>query len=197
MRPSTGPFDAGDDQTPIAPEEREGLIPTHVALRSELNELEQLNIASADRWAFSRRRNPLQEAFLRGLHRRMFGDVWRWAGTYRTTPRNLGVDAYRIRTDLHQAIDDARYWLERATYDPEEVAVRFHHRIVQVHPFPNGNGRWSRLAADLLIVRHGGARFTWGRTNLQTAGETRRAYIEALRAADGHDIIPLIAFARS
>lgn len=127
----------------------------------------------------------------------MFGDVWKWAGTYRTTSRNLGVDPYRIQTDLRQAIDDARYWLAHDTYRAEEAAVRFHHRIVQVHPFPNGNGRWSRLAADLLVVRLGGARFTWGRANLQTTGATRRAYIEALWAADGHDLDPLVAFARS
>ncbi len=193
----TDPFDAGDDQTPLAHEECEGLIPTHITLRSELNELEQRNIAKADRWAFSRRRNLLDESFLRGLHRRMFDDVWKWAGTYRTTARNLGVDAYRIQTDLCQAIDDARYWLEHKTYDAEEVAVRFHHRIVQVHPFPNGNGRWSRLVADLLIVQQGGPRFTWGRASLQTAGDTRRTYILALRAADAYDLAPLIAFARS
>jgi fido (protein-threonine AMPylation protein) len=110
-----GPFDADDDQAPITHEEREGLIPTHVALRSELNELEQPNIARADRWAFSRRRNLLDEAFLRGLHRRMFGDVWKRAGAYRTTSRNPGIDPCGIQTDLRQAIDDARCRLAHDT----------------------------------------------------------------------------------
>lgn len=192
-----GPFDADDDATPLTVEERNGLIPTHIALRSELNELEQRNIAEADRWAFARRRNVLDEAFLRGLHRRMFNHVWKWAGGYRTTERNLGIAPYRIQPELHQILDDARYWIENATYGPDELAVRFHHRLVFVHPFPNGNGRWSRLASDLLIVRNAGEQFTWGRANLQTATDVRRAYIEALQAADRNDIGPLVAFARS
>jgi Fic-DOC domain mobile mystery protein B len=193
----TGPFDADDDATPLMPEERNGLIPTHITLRSELNELEQQNIAEADRWALARKRNVLGEAFLRGLHRRMFNHVWRWAGDYRTTEHNLGIESYRIQPDLRQIIDDARFWIEHRTYVPDELAVRFHHRLVFVHPFPNGNGRWSRLAADLLVTQQGGSRFTWGRANLQAAGDVRRAYIEALRAADNHDITPLIGFARA
>lgn len=194
----TSPFDADKDATPLTAEERNGLIPTHIALRSELNELEQTNIAAADRWAFSRKRNVLDEAFLRGLHRRMFDRVWRWAGDYRTTERNLGVPPYRIQPDLIQIIGDARYWLENKTYAPDELAVRFHHRIVLVHPFPNGNGRWSRLAADLLAVQQGGHRFTWGSAaNLQASSDVRRAYIGALHAADDHDLSGLIAFARS
>ena len=181
----------------MTPEERSELIPTHITLRSELNELEQQNIADADRWAFSRRRNVLDEAFLRGLHRRMFNRVWRWAGKYRLTERNLGVAPHLIETQLRQAIDDANYWVEHQSYEPDELAVRFHHRLVGVHPFPNGNGRWSRLAADLEAVRLGRPRFTWGRVNLQAAGAARRAYIDALKAADDHDPGPLIAVARS
>jgi Fic-DOC domain mobile mystery protein B len=183
--------------TPLAPQERIGLIPTHIALRRELNELEQRNIAEADSWCFSRRRKVLDEKFLRRLHRRMFNQVWRWAGKYRTSERNLGVECYRIETELRQVIDDARCWIEYRSYPIDETAVRFHHRLVVVHPFPNGNGRWSRLAADLLVVQHGGQRFTWGRTNLQAADEVRRAYIDALKAADVHDHKALVIFARS
>ena len=192
-----GPFDADDDATPLTPEERSGLIPTHISLRSELNELEQKNIAEADRWAFSRKRKVLDEPFLRGLHRRMFNSVWKWAGDYRTTERNLGVASYLLQPELYQILDDARYWIENATYGPDELAIRFHHRLVFVHPFPNGNGRWSRLASDLLIVRNGGGRFTWGRANLQPASDVRRAYVDALHAADQNDIEPLVTFARS
>lgn len=194
----TGPFDANDATTPLTPAERNGLIPTHVTVRGELNELEQQNIADADSWAFARKRDVLDEAFLRGLHRRMFNRVWRWAGQYRTTERNLGVLPHRIQPDLLRAIGDARYWVEHQSYGTDEVAVRLHHRLVTVHPFPNGNGRWSRLAADLLVVQQGGgSRFTWGRANLQAAGDVRRAYIDALHAADNHNSAPLIAFARS
>lgn len=193
----TDVFHADDDATPLTPEERNGLIPTHVTLRGELNELEQRNIAEADHWAFARRRKVLDEAFLEGLHRRMFNRVWRWAGQYRTSERNLGIASYRIPMELRQIIDDARYWIDHRSYLPDESAVRFHHRLVSVHPFPNGHGRWSRLAADLLIVQQSGSRFSWGRADLRPAGNVRRAYIDALHAADDHDMAPLIAFARS
>jgi Fic-DOC domain mobile mystery protein B len=192
-----GPFDADDDATPITADERNGLIPTHIAQRSELNELEQRNIADADRWAFSRKRNVIDEAFLRGLHRRMLNRVWKWAGDYRATERNLGIAPDLIQPEVHQILADARFWVENKTYGPDELAVRFHHRIVLVHPFPNGNGRWSRLAADLLVVHLGGTRFTWGSANLQAVGDVRKAYIDALHAADKHDLDPLVAFARS
>jgi Fic-DOC domain mobile mystery protein B len=193
----TEPFEADDDATPLTPEERDGLIPTHVTLRSELNELEQQNILEADRWAFSRKRNVVNEAFLRGLHRRMFDRVWRWAGVYRTSERNIGVAHYQIEPELRQIIDDARYWIDHKTYAPDELAARFHDRLVFVHPFPNGNGRWSRFAADLLIVQQDGDRFTWGRANIQADRNARSSYIEALHAADNHDLTPLIRFARS
>src|SRR5579863_6704010 len=176
-------FHADDDATPLTPTDLDALIPTHVTLRSELNELEQQNIAEADRWAFTRKRRVLDEAFLRGLHRRMFNRVWRWAGVYRTSERNLGVAPYRIEPELRQIMDDARYWIDHKTYAPDELAVRFHHRLVTVHPFPNGNGRWSRLSADLLIVQQGGKRFTWGRASIQADSNARRSYIEALHAA--------------
>ena len=193
----TGADEVDDDATPLTPEERNGLIPTHVTLRNELNELEQQNILEADRWAFGRKRNVANEAFLRGLHRRMFNRVWRWAGTYRTSERNLGVAHYRIEPELRLIIDDAQYWIEHQSYTNDELAMRFHHRLVSVHPFPNGNGRWSRLAADLLIVQRGGVRFTWGRTSIQADGNARRAYIKALHAADNHNLAPLLKFARS
>src|SRR5580700_6928695 len=188
---------ADDHATPLTPAEREDLIPTHITLRSELNELEQQNIATGDRWAFGRRHVVTRESFHKSLHRRMFERVWRWAGKYRTTERNLGVTPHLIEVSLRQVLDDARYWVEHETYPPDELCVRFHHRLVSVHPFPNGNGRWSRFAADLLIVRQGGSRFTWGRANLQAASDVRRAYIDALKAADDHDPSSLLGFARS
>jgi Fic-DOC domain mobile mystery protein B len=193
----TGPLDEPEDATPLTPEERDGLIPSHVTLRGELNELEQKNILEADIWALSRRMNPVSEVFGRGLHRRMFGDVWRWAGTYRASNKNLGIDRMIILPRLYEVLDQIRYWIEHETFPPDEIAIRFHHGVVFIHPFPNGNGRWSRLMADILAVRLGQRRFTWGRSYLRGADETRRAYIAALKAADGHDIGPLLTFARS
>lgn len=193
------PLFEGDDQanTPLSAEEREQLIPSYIASRHELNEAEQVNIGEALRWASTRRRDTLDQDFLNALHRRMFGDVWRWAGRYRTTARNIGVDANRIAMDVRQAVDDAHFWVEHGTYPPDEIAVRFSHRLVAIHPFPNGNGRFSRLVGDLLARQLGRPSFTWGRNNLTAAGETRARYVEALRAADAHDIGPLLEFARS
>jgi Fic-DOC domain mobile mystery protein B len=191
------PHAADDHATPLPPTEYEDLVPTHITLRSELNELEQKNIAAAVRWAFGRRKVATRENFLKSLHRRMFNQVWSWAGKYRTTERNLGVRPHLIEVELRNALDDARYWIEHKSYPDDEIAVRFHHRLVSVHPFPNGNGRWSRLAADILITQLGGNRFTWGETDLRTAGSARDTYIAVLKAADNHDLGLLIAFARS
>ena len=191
-------LDRDDDaNTPLTPEEREDLGPSYVTLRHELNEAEQINIGEAQRWAYASRRDVLDRDFLSELHRRMFGDVWRWAGQYRKSERNIGVDPYRIAADVQQTVDDARFWVEHATYPPDEIAVRFSHRLVFIHPFPNGNGRLSRLAGDLLARRLGQSPFTWGRVSLGDGGAMRARYVEALRAADGHDIAPLVLFACS
>ncbi len=190
-------YDQPEDATPLTPDEREGLIPSHVTLRRELNELEQQNILDTDNWAFLRRRNPLTEAFVRSLHRRMFAKVWRWAGAYRTSNKNIGVEHWQVQPRLVEALDNARYGTSNEIYPPDELAVRLHHALVFIHPFPNDNGRWSRLMADLTVVRLGNQRFTWGRSALLTPGITRRTYIETLRAADNHQFAPLLAFARS
>ena len=191
------PEEQDDTSTPLTEEERENLIPSYIALRPELNEAEQANILEAEEWAFARKRDVLDERFLTGLHKRMFGRVWRWAGKFRKTERNIGIDAYRITAELRQLLDDCRYWIEHGTYEPDEIAARFHHRLVLIHPFPNGNGRHARIATDLLLVSMGRPRFTWGRVNLVDPGETRQRYVDALRAADHHDIGPLLEFVRS
>ncbi len=189
----------GDDEayTPLTPEEREQLIPSYITLRYELNEAEQINIGAGStlgrcsqgrhpRWHLSRRTAPEDVC-----------DVWRWAGRYRTTARDIGIDAHRIADEVQQAIGDARYWVEHATYSPDEIAVRFSHRIVAIHPFPNGNGRFSRLVGDLLVGRLGQPPFPWGRQSLLSAGETRARYVAALKTADNHNLAPLLLFARS
>lgn len=191
------PFVADKDATPLEPEERHQLIPTYLTTRAQLNEIEQIGVSDADRWAFARRRQVLDADFLRRLHKRMFGAVWRWAGEFRTTPRNIGVDAWRISAELDQLLDEARYWVRNETFEPDEIAARFHHRLVAIHPFPNGNGRLSRLAADLFVTRLGRPRFSWGAAMGQEAAVVRSRYVEALRAADRHDIGPLLAFVRS
>lgn len=186
-----------DHATPLRPEERNALIPTHITLRGELNELEQQNIATADVWAFSRKHIIFRERFVKSLHRRMFNRVWRWAGNYRTTSRTIGIEPHLVQPEMWKLLDEARHWVELESFPKDEIATRFHHRLVWIHPFPDGNGRWSRLAADALVVQLGGARFTWGGADLRKAGEARKSYIEKLKLADNHEIEPLIAFVRS
>lgn len=190
-------FEEPDDATPLSPEERAGLKLAHITLRQELNEMEQQNIAFAMSWAFGRKYNPVREPFGRGLHTRMFGDVWTWAGDYRTSNTNLGVEHGMIVPKLYEVFDNVGYWVGHKTFPQDEIAVRFHHGLVAVHPFPNGNGRWSRMMGDILAVRLGQQPFTWSGGALADAGALRARYIAALRAADSHDFTPLVGFARS
>lgn len=190
-------FEAARGATPLSPQAREGLIPTHVTLQSELNELEQKSIAEADGWVFLRKRNVLEENFLKRLHKRMFTGVWRWAGGYRKTETNLGVLPHLIQPGVYQTIGDIRYAFQHKAFEPDELSLRLAHRLVSIHPFENGNGRWSRLVGDLMIVRQGGKRFSWGSVDLQKDGKDRDKYIEVLKAADNHDYAPLLKFART
>jgi len=186
-----------DGSTPLTEEELEQLIPSYITWQHELNEAEQANILEAGEWAFLRKRDVLSERFLDNLHDRMFRRVWHWAGKHRQSNKNLGIDAYRIPTELRQLVEDCRYWVDNDTYEPDEMATRFHHRLVCIHAYANGNGRHARLATDLLLVALGRKPFSWGRVNLVDAGETRNSYIAALRAADNHDIEPLLDFVRT
>jgi Fic-DOC domain mobile mystery protein B len=191
-------FEPPDDHaTPLTAEERRDLILGHIAFRHELNLAEQENIVRAEQWAQRRRGDLLSEEFIRNLHRQMFDEVWRWAGRFRTSQRNIGIDYWQIPVALRALLDDAKSWIETTAYARDEMAVRLHHRLVLIHPFANGNGRHARLMADLLVMRLGGSRFSWGRGDLRDASRMRRRYIDALRAADRHDIAPLLDFARS
>lgn len=196
MSDPLGPQD--DAGTPLTEQEKEGLIPSYITLRGELNEAEQENILEAQEWALARKRDVLDEKFLKDLHRRMYRRVWQWAGEYRKSGKNVGdVDAYRIPTELRGLLDNCRYWIEHKTFEPDEIAARFHHRLVFIHCYPNGNGRHARMAADLLLRSIGCEPFSWGRANLTSPGETRARYMAALRAADQHDYGPLLEFVRS
>ena len=194
-------FQEPDDATPLEPAEREGLLQSWITHRADLNEAEQDNILQGSAWARRSRGlsvdGVLNEGFLRALHKRMFGKVWKWAGAYRQTERNIGIEAYRIPSELANLFDDVHYWVKHETYSRDEIAVRFHHRLVAIHPFPNGNGRHARLMADLLIELLGGEPFSWGGGSLADVGELRARYVAALKAADIHDINPLLEFARS
>jgi Fic-DOC domain mobile mystery protein B len=193
-------FTTGDGNTPLSPEEQDDLIPD-LTTKEELNEWERQNILESYGWALDsrnlNRQDPLSEAYVRQLHLRMFDQTWKWAGTYRTTEKNIGIPHHQIREALPALLGDARYWIEHRTFEPDELAVRFHHRLVSIHPFPNGNGRHARLMADVLAQRQGRPVFTWGGADIVKTGDFRRTYIDALRAADKNEIRPLLVFARS
>jgi Fic-DOC domain mobile mystery protein B len=193
-------FTTGDGNTPLSPEEQDDLIPD-LSTKEELNEWERQNILEAYGWALDlknlRLQDPLTEPYVRELHLRMFDQTWKWAGIYRSTEKNIGIPHYQIREALAALLGDARYWVEHQTFEADELAVRFHHRLVSIHPFANGNGRHSRLIADVLVQRQGRPVFTWGGADIVRAGDFRRSYIDALRAADKNDMQPLLAFARS
>lgn len=195
-----GPEPAG--ATPIEAEDLEGLIPAFVATRADINVVEFESISRALPWARREavRRGPIElldVGFLFELHRRMFSDVWRWAGQQRRRESNIGVAPHQIVTDTRITLDDARFWHEHETFPLDERAARLHFRLVAIHPFRNGNGRCTRLFADLYLEACGESVFTWGRGRLDVTGATRRTYLEAIMAAHGHDFAPLISFARS
>lgn len=188
-----------DSTTPVDPDEAAHLIPSHIETRAELNAWEQTNIAKAANWLSTRRTRGtvLTLEFLRELHRRMFDDTWQWAGTFRTTAKNIGVPASTIQESLRNLLDDVRYWVENSTYPIDEICTRFHHRLVHIHPFPNGNGRQGRLMTDALLGELGANPFTWGSGDLDARGAARDSYITALRRADADDYTYLLRFVRS
>lgn len=188
-------FEADDNSTPLTAEEKSGLKLKWITLRSELNEAEARNIAQAQLWLSSNKKKDVySDVFLRNLHKKMFGDVWVWAGEYRTTERNIGIAPYQIPLKLMQLFDDVKFWIENKTYSNHEIAVRLHHKLVQIHPFPNGNGRTSRLMADLVLQKLEGNSLYWGDTNLVNVSEARSKYIDALRKADAGDYADLLNF---
>lgn len=180
--------------TPLDPDELAALIPRHITTQGELNEWELQNIIEGQQWAAGRAVDILAPEFMNDLHRRMLGRTWRWAGTFRHTEKNIGVAPEMIAVELRNLCDDIRYQLEHRTYPVREVGARFHHRLVRIHPYANGNGRFARLMTDLLLENQGEQLFAWGSADLVAAGEARDRYIAALRAADARDYGPLFAF---
>jgi len=192
-----------EGQTPIDEDEKEGLLIKTITTKQELDEHEQQNIEKAVEWTMKKKNlkysEILTEAYVKQLHYRMLSDVWKWAGSFRKTNKNIGVEWHQISIDLKNLLDDCSYWIQKNNFPEDEIAIRFKHRLVSIHPFPNGNGRHSRLLADVLI--HNGLGkdiFTWGGGNqLTKAGDIRSAYISALRDADRGNYVPLLNFART
>jgi Fic-DOC domain mobile mystery protein B len=186
--------------TPLDPDEAGGLRIPSIATREDLDRLEQENILEAIDWTENGRIGDiLTERFVRKLHARMFGNVWKWAGRYRKSDKNIGVFWERIPEEIAKLLGDARFWVEERPMPVDEIGAVFHYRLELIHPFPNGNGRHGRLMTDLLVSRSLGAeRFSWGGEHLSADSDVRRRYIDALRAVDiSNDYGPLIEFVRS
>jgi Fic-DOC domain mobile mystery protein B len=194
-------FQEPANATPLDPAQRDALLQTWITTRSDLNEAEQENIIKGATWARRRRgvkaTDLLSDEYVKTLHKQMFGDVWKWAGTYRQNEINIGIEPFRVPAEVPAMLNDVRFWIENKTYPPDEIATRLHHRLTQIHPFPNGNGRHARMMADLLIERLGGKPFSWGGGGLADVGTLRTRYVDALQAADGHEIAKLLAFVRA
>lgn len=189
-----------DGQTPLSEEEKEGLLIKSITIRGELDELEQLNIEKVVEWTLNNKFSKekiLSEGFIKSVHKKMLGDVWKWAGKFRKSEKNIGVEWIRIGVELRMLLEDTKYWVENDTYPPDEIAIRFKHRLVNIHCFPNGNGRHSRLMADIIIeFVFGKVVFTWNNSNLIKPDNTRKEYIHSIRIADNGNIDPLLEFAR-
>lgn len=190
--------------TSLNDKERAGLIPDYITTHGELNELEQKNIQNAIIWLQNKRNSKvLDQGFVYELHKKMFNDVWKWAGKIRTSGKNIGIDWHQISTQLKLLLDDTSFWIENCTYPLNEIAVRFHHRLVQIHIFPNGNGRHARLVTELLLESNGQKPFTWGLRNnsspleTENKNERRKEYVTALKAADHGSFKLLLKFVRS
>lgn len=186
-----------DGATPLDPDEMEGLRFKHIATRGELDQLEQANIVEGMNW-LRKQKTPdvLTEAFVRDLHKQLFGQVWKWAGSFRKTEKNIGIDPRQVAIQLRQLLDDAQYWIDNDTYPPKELATRFHHKLVYIHLFPNGNGRHARIMADAILTKlMAEPVIDWaGGYRLEQMNERRDQYIAALRAADEHNFDDLFNF---
>ena len=193
-------FQYAPGATPLDPDEAAGLVPSHITTQADLNAWEQANILQAVRWvARQKKRDLLTEGFVRDLHRRMFDKTWKWAGTFRQSNKNIGVDWTQVAVKLRNLLDNTRFQIDHKVFEPDELVVRFHHQLVWVHAFPNGNGRHARLMADVLAQQLGRPRMTWGGADVElvSMGTVRDRYLKALREADQGQWSALIAFARS
>ncbi|MCK4609091.1 MAG: mobile mystery protein B [Gammaproteobacteria bacterium] len=184
--------------TPLDPDEKDSLLPTHITTQNQLNEWEQANILEAENWAFARHQSHVLElGFCRNLHKKMFDKTWLWAGKFRHSNKNIGVFWEQVSTHLRLLLDDMKFQIKNNSYELDEIAARFHHRLAFIHPFPNGNGRHARLMTDILLFNQGAKQFTWGQTELTSNNQARISYIAALRAADKGNYDTLFRFVRS
>jgi Fic-DOC domain mobile mystery protein B len=180
-------------ETPI--DDVSGLKIKGIRTRKELNILEAENIRNVVVKYLavkpSRRTARFDVAWARRLHKEMFGDVWKWAGQFRTEDLNIGVAWHQVETSLQNLLDDLKCWLQHGTGLLDQ-AVMLHHRAVQIHPFRNGNGRWARMLANIWLRRHDHPPTEWPEETVGAQSTIRDEYIKAIRLADEGDYGPLM-----
>jgi Fic-DOC domain mobile mystery protein B len=196
-------FEMLDGATPLDANEMQGLLIDTITTQAELNFAEQQSIIESSKWIFeTNHKKILTDQFFKNLHKKMFQSIWAWAGMYRTTNKNIGVEPYKISTEIKKLCDDCEYWIEHKTYDWSDIAARFHHKVVWIHPFANGNGRFSRILTDILLKKHNQTSLTWGRNtfskdDFSSESALRAEYILSLREADNKNFKKLVHFIRS
>ncbi len=187
-------FEDAPGATPLSPEDIAGLIPSHITNQGQLNEWEFANVAKGEEWAFAtKHRNILTVEFLQQVHKQMLGDTWKWAGSIRIRETSIGVAPERIREELGKLLADVEAQITHSSLPLREIAARFHHRLVLIHPFPNGNGRFARTMSDVLLAQSDNEPFKWG-ADLLRRGDSRSQYIAALQEADRRNYEPLLAY---
>jgi Fic-DOC domain mobile mystery protein B len=185
-----------EGDTLLSPEELDQIIPKYITNRRQLDEVEQDNIEDAIVWVFKQRTIKPEKVFTRefqdNFHKKMLGKVWKWAGQKRTRETNIGAPPFQIEVKRKMLNDDALFWVQNNTWPPVELAIRFHHRLVQIHCYPNGNGRHSRIMADIILTKlYKLPAINWLGGDLVNESETRKSYIEAMKVADKGDYSPL------
>ena len=186
-----------EGDTLLSPEELDDLIPKHITNRNQLDEVEQNNIEDAFQWLLSKKVDSIEHListdFQNELHKKMLGKVWKWAGKIRSRKTNIGVNHLQIEISRKQLYDDAIFWFQNETFDPIELALRFHHRLVKIHCYPNGNGRHSRIIADLMLEKvFKAAPLNWKGNDFVNINKFRTKYIAALKEADKGNYVPLL-----
>ena len=179
-----------------------GLLLEHLSTTTARNAAETEAISRAyDKYVFRARRKKqgtewLTDDFIRRVHADMLGTIWEWAGKYRQTKFNLGVDPHLIREQIKLFTEDFLYWNgTESTMSVIEIAARIQHRLTNIHPFTNGNGRHARLITDIFLHSRKLPIPQWPQIQLMAQGnEIGEQYITAMKKADNGDINDLIQF---
>lgn len=199
----TSHFETPSGATPLNADELKGLLIDTISTQAELNFAEQQSIIESSKWIYStNHKNILSDIFFRKLHRKMFESIWDWAGIYRASEKNIGIEPYKIAGEIKKLCDDCEYWIKHNTFDWPELAARFHHKVVWIHPFANGNGRFARILTDILLKEHRQLLLSWGRNtfngdDFMSESKLRAEYIASLREADNKKFQRLIEFIKS